>query len=40
LQLAVNAILQGDLAKVLSQVQKSIDIAEHQCFVEQLAAKR
>jgi Uma2 family endonuclease len=40
LELAVNAILQGDLAEVLSQLQKGIETEKHQNFVEELAHRK
>jgi Uma2 family endonuclease len=36
LRLAVEALLEGDLAKVLSELQKGIDSPEHATFVERL----
>ncbi|HIE30198.1 TPA: Uma2 family endonuclease [Candidatus Poribacteria bacterium] len=36
LRLAVEALLEGDLAKVLSELQKGLDSPEHAAFVERL----
>ena len=40
LRLAVNALLAGDLATVLAELQKGIASDEHQAFVAALAARR
>jgi Uma2 family endonuclease len=40
LDLPVAALLAGDLATVLAQVQRSITTQAHQVFVEQLAQRR
>ncbi len=40
LVLAVAALLEGDLAKVLAELQKGLATAEHAAFVERLAEKR
>ncbi|NWF61060.1 MAG: Uma2 family endonuclease [Fischerella sp.] len=40
LDLAIAALLAGDLATVLAQVQRSITTEAHQVFVEQLAQRR
>src|SRR3990172_276198 len=40
LWLAVAALLEGDLAKVLAELQKGLETAEHAAFVERLAEKR
>jgi Uma2 family endonuclease len=40
LRLAVAALLDGDLAKVLAELQQGLATAEHAAFVEHLAAKR
>jgi Uma2 family endonuclease len=38
LRLATTALLAGDLARVLAELQKGLDSAEHKAFVERLAA--
>jgi Uma2 family endonuclease len=40
LRLAVAALLEGDLAKVLAELQKELETAEHTVFVERLMGKR
>lgn len=40
LRLAVNAMLEGNLAKVFAELQKGIASDEHQAFVTQLAERR
>jgi hypothetical protein len=39
LWLPVNALLEGDLAKVLAELQKGLGTPEHLAFVEKLAVK-
>ena len=38
--LVVSALLEGDLAKVLAELQKGLGMAEHVAFVERLSEKR
>lgn len=40
LRLAVNAMLAGDLATVLAELQKGLASNEHQAFIAQLAERR
>ncbi len=40
LRLAVNALIEGDLAAVLSELQKGLETAEHSAFIRQLLEKR
>ena len=40
LRLAVNALMEGDLATVLSELQKGLEITEHAAFVRRLLEKR
>ena len=40
LWLAVAALLEGDLAKVLAELQEGLETAEHAAFVERLAEKK
>ncbi len=40
LRLAVNALLDGDLAQVLSELQKGLQTAEHAAFVKRLSEKK
>jgi hypothetical protein len=39
LQLAVKALLEGDLARVLAELQKGLETPEYAAFVECLTAK-
>lgn len=38
LRLAVTALLEGDLARALSELQKGLETAEHTAFIEQLSS--
>ena len=40
LRLAVNALMEGDLAAVLSELQKGLETTEHSAFIRQLLEKR
>lgn len=40
LRLAVNALMEGDLATVLSELQKGLETDEHAAFIRQLREKR
>ncbi len=40
LRLAVNALIEGDLATVLSELQKGLETTEHSAFIRQLLEKR
>jgi hypothetical protein len=40
LRLAVKALMEGDLATVLSELQKGLETDEHAAFVSQLLEKR